>query len=189
MKTFINSIALPNKYWITPSNNHQSNKWMKNFNQKLTQNIKLIQLRSKTKINNNFIQQLHNKCKQHNVKLLLNIVNKTFNEAYCDGWNLTTDEMLKFNKRPCANNKLLGISTHNLTEALKAQKIGADFIIISPVQATRTHPELLPLGWDSAKEIVNTLNIPVYFLGGMKLQDLKKTHQLGAQGIAGVSTF
>ncbi|WP_050712749.1 thiamine phosphate synthase [Candidatus Vesicomyidisocius calyptogenae] len=189
MKTFINSIALPDKYWITPSNNHQSNKWMEKFNQKLTQNIKLIQLRSKTKINNNFIQQLHNKCKQHNIQLLLNTVNKTFNEAYCDGWNLTTAEMLKFKKRPCTNNKLLGVSTHNLTEALKAQIIGADFVIISPVQATKTHPKLLPLGWDNAKEVVNTLNIPVYFLGGMRLQDLKKTQQLGAQGIAGVSTF
>jgi 8-oxo-dGTP diphosphatase len=34
---------------------------------------------------------------------------------------------LYINKRPCAEDKLLGVSTHNLTEALKAQSIGADF--------------------------------------------------------------
>jgi 8-oxo-dGTP diphosphatase len=43
--------------------------------------------------------------------------------------------MLQLNKRPCAEDKLLGVSTHNLTEALKAQSIGADFVVISPVQA------------------------------------------------------
>lgn len=189
MKALINSIRLPNKYWITPSNNHHSDGWMKKFNQKLTQNIELIQLRSKIKLSSIFITELHNKCKKNNIKLLLNIVNKTFEESYCNGWHLTTDEMLSFTKRPCTNNKLLGASTHNLTEALKAQEMGADFIVISPVQATQTHLGSLPLGWDTAINVVDKVNIPVYFLGGMGVKDLDKTLQLGAQGIAGVSAF
>jgi len=57
------------------------------------------------------------------------------------------------------------------------------------VQATQTHPDTIPLGWDAAKEVVDKLNIPVYFLGGMGLEDLDKTLDLGAQGIAGVSAF
>ncbi len=189
MKAFIDSITLPDKYWITPSTDHQSDEWMERFNQKLTQDITLIQLRSKTKLDNGFIQQIHDKCKQNNIKLLLNTVNKTFDELYCDGWHITTTEMLKLNKKPCANNKPLGASTHTLTEALKAQAMGADFVVISPVQVTKTHPDTLPLGWDSAKEVVDKLNIPVYFLGGMGLKDLEKTIKLGAQGIAGVSAF
>jgi 8-oxo-dGTP diphosphatase len=36
---------------------------------------------------------------------------------------------------------------------------------------------------------VDKLNIPVYFLGGMRIKDLEKTRKLGAQGIAGVSAF
>jgi 8-oxo-dGTP diphosphatase len=85
--------------------------------------------------------------------------------------------------------KLLGVSTHNLTEALKAQAIGVDFIVVSPVQATQTHPNTIPLGWDNAANVVDKLNIPVYFLGGMGIKDLDKTLELGAQGIAGVSAF
>ncbi len=189
MKVFISSITLPNKYWITPSNNHQSDEWMAKFNQKLNSDITLLQLRSKIALDNSFIAEVHNKCKQNNIKLLINTINKTFNETYCDGWHITTTEMLKLSKRPCADNKLLGASTHNLAEALKAQAIGADFVVISPVQTTKTHPDTLPLGWDSAKEVVDKLNIPVYFLGGMALKDLEKTQQLGAQGIAGVGAF
>jgi 8-oxo-dGTP diphosphatase len=199
MQAFIDSITLPNKYWITPSNNHQSQEWMAKFEQKLAQGITLIQLRSKVEINPDFIAKLYTKCQKNHTKLLLNTVNKTFNETHCDGWHLTTDEMLQLNKRPRiddkltddkrTDDKLLGVSTHNLTEALKAQAIGANFIVISPVQATQTHPDTTPLGWQSAAEVVNKLNIPVYFLGGMGEVDLSKTLALGAQGIAGVSAF
>ncbi len=189
MKAFINSITLPNKYWITPSSNHEGDEWMTKFNEKISQGISLIQLRSKAKLEVEFIKELHNKCQQHNVKLLLNTVDKTFDETYCDGWHLTTSEMLNLESRPCADDKLLGVSTHNLDEALSAQKLGADFVVISPVQATQTHPDTVPIGWEAAQEVVNKLNIPVYFLGGMTLDDLDKALEIGAQGIAGVSAF
>ena len=162
---------------------------MAKFNNKMTQDIELIQLRSKTTLDNVFISELHEECKHNNVKLLLNTVDKSFNESYCDGWHLTTGEMLTLNKRPCDENKLLGASTHNLKEALQAQELGADFVVISPVQATQTHPDTTPIGWETAEEVVKKLNIPVYFLGGMTINDLNKTLKLGAQGIAGVSAF
>ena len=95
MKAFIDSITLPTKYWITPSSNHQSDEWIRKFDEKIKQDISLIQLRSKTKLNDHFIKELYNKCQQHNVKLLLNTIDKTFNEEYCDGWHITTGEMLK----------------------------------------------------------------------------------------------
>ena len=189
MRAFIHSITLPKQYWITPSTNHQSDDWLAQFEQKIQQGIKLIQLRSKVALDREFIQHIYIKCQQHNVNLLLNIPNKSFNEPYANGWHMTTQEMLSLKKRPCADDKLLGASTHTLEEALSAQKIGADFVVISPVQATQTHPDTLPIGWDKAAEVVDKLNIPVYFLGGMGLEDLDKTHKLGAQGIAGVSAF
>lgn len=189
MKTFIATITLPNKYWITPSKDHNSTKWMVKFEQKLTQGIKLIQLRSKIELDRTIIEKVSNKCQQYNIKLLLNTVNKTFNNPYCDGYHLTTNEMLALNERPYPNDKLLGVSTHNLVEALHAQTIGADFVVISPVQATQTHPDDSPVGWGNAKKVVDKLNIPVYFLGGMGEKDLDKTLKLGAQGIAGVSAF
>ncbi|SMM97688.1 Mutator mutT protein (7,8-dihydro-8-oxoguanine-triphosphatase) / Thiamin-phosphate pyrophosphorylase-like protein [uncultured Candidatus Thioglobus sp.] len=189
MRPIINSLILPNKYWITPSNNHTSDEWLAQFDQHLKSDISLIQLRSKEALDLSFIEELYRKCQQHNVKLLLNTVNKTFTETCCDGWHISTDEMSKLDKKPCTDDKLLGASTHNLEQALQAQKLGADFVVISPVQATQTHPDTTPIGWDVAKQVVDTLNIPVYFLGGMKLEDLNKALKLHAQGIAGVSAF
>jgi 8-oxo-dGTP diphosphatase len=71
MRAFIHSITLPDKYWITPSSQHQSDEWMDKFDQKLTSGISLIQLRSKTILNTTFIAELYNKCKHNSVKLLL----------------------------------------------------------------------------------------------------------------------
>jgi len=189
MKAFINSITLPKKYWITPSSNHQTDSWMAKFDEKMTQDISLVQLRSKSTLDVDFITEINRRCKQNNVKLLLNTINKSFNESYCDGWHMTTNEMLALERRPCAQDKLLGASTHNLDEALKAQDLGVDFVVISPVQATKTHPDALPIGWHTAQEVASNLNIPVYFLGGMSLDDLNKALEIGAQGIAGVSAF
>ena len=187
MKSFINSLTLPNKYWITPAN-HDSDEWMQKIDQKIDQGIKLIQLRSKIPLDSTIINEVRNKCQQYGVRLLLNTLNKDFTALNCDGYHLTTHEMQSLTQNPCPNH-LLSVSTHNLTEALQAQKLGADFIVISPVQATQTHPDTPPIGWNAAKEIVDKLNIPVYFLGGMTKNDLKKTLELGAQGIAGVSAL
>lgn len=189
MRAFINSIILPDKYWITPAINHGCEVWMQQFRQKIQQNTQLIQLRSKSTLTDDFIQKIHQECRQNQVKLLLNTPNKTFNAPSADGWHLTTAEMQKLTLRPCGNEQLLGASTHNLQEALKAQTIGVDFVVISPVQATPTHPDATPIGWNAAKEVVDRLNIPVYFLGGMGLKDLHKTRNIGAQGIAGVRAF
>jgi 8-oxo-dGTP diphosphatase len=189
MRSIIHSITLPDKYWITPSIQHQSADWTQKFDAKIAQGIKLIQLRSKTKLAVDFVKNLYQKCQKNQVKLLLNTPDKTFHEAYCDGWHLTTAEALSLKKRPCSLDKLLSVSTHNLNEAKMGQKIGADFVVISPVKATQTHPDSAPIGWQSAKKVVDKLNIPVYFLGGMTLDDLDKTRKLGALGIAGVSAF
>lgn len=189
LKILVNALSLPNKYWITPASNHTSNEWLEKFTQKLRSGITLIQLRSKTMLDQEFISKLHNQCQQNNAKLLLNIPHKTFKETYCDGYHITTKEMLELSKRPCVNDKLFAVSAHNLDESMRSQKIGADFIVISPVQVTKTHPNTLPIGWNSANKVAQKLNIPVYFLGGMQLTDLNKALNASAQGIAGVSAF
>jgi 8-oxo-dGTP diphosphatase len=189
VKEVIYSLTLPSMYWITPSIGHYSDEWVNEFDNKLAQGIKLIQLRAKNMLDERFIKSLYIKCNNNNARLLLNTINKTYEENYADGWHITTQEMLSMGTRPCGSEKIIGASTHNLTEALKAVELNIDFIVISPVQATKTHPEAHPLGWQAAKDVVDKVNTPVYFLGGMGVKDLEKTIKFGAQGIAGVSAF
>ena len=94
---------------------------------------------------------------------------------------------MSLNERPCGNNKLLGVSTHNALEAEHAEKISADYISLSPVNLTPSHPHIPPLGWQSASDIISKSNLPVYLLGGMSKEVLDKALSIGAQGVAGIS--
>ncbi|MNR62348.1 hypothetical protein D3C85_1843450 [compost metagenome] len=67
--------------------------------------------------------------------------------------------------------------------------MGVDFITLSPVQATQTHPEAQPLGWELASELLRGFNKPAYLLGGVGPADLAGAWQAGAQGVAGIRAF
>jgi len=95
----------------------------------------------------------------------------------------------KLESRPISSTKWLGVSCHTLDEIKHAQAIGADFITISPVLHTATHPEVTPMGWDMFNDLVRQTNIPVYALGGMMDIYYQQALDAGAQGIAGIRMF
>ena len=77
----------------------------------------------------------------------------------------------------------------NQFEIAHAQKMGVDFICLSPVQVTSSHPGQQTLGWQGFAELVEHAVVPVFALGGMKVSDLPEALNLGAQGIAGISEW
>ena len=67
------------------------------------------------------------------------------------------------------------------------KNISADYISLSPVNSTPSHPHIPPLGWQVASDIISKSNLPVYLLGGMSKEVLDKALSIGAQGVAGIS--
>ncbi|WOD12147.1 8-oxo-dGTP diphosphatase MutT [Pseudomonas sp. NyZ704] len=82
---------------------------------------------------------------------------------------------------------LLAASCHNAEELQMANDIGADFVTLSPVLPTQSHPGAAHLGWERAAELVAMANMPVYLLGGLSSDNLECAQEIGAQGIAGIS--
>ena len=62
-------------------------------------------------------------------------------------------------------------------------------MVLSPVNATNSHPNTIPIGWGNFNQLTMKAHIPVYALGGMIKQDLKKSKENGAQGIAAIGEF
>jgi len=185
MREIIHKISLPKHYWITPDEHH-SESVIKNCREHILTGTKIIQLRSKSSLDQSYINKINRLCHDNQIILILNTPNKTYEEL-CDGWHLTTDEMLSLKERPCGNNKLLGVSTHNTLEAEHAENISADYISLSPIHSTPSHANISPLGWQAASDIISKSNLPVYLLGGMSKEMLDKALNIGAQGIAGIS--
>lgn len=75
---------------------------------------------------------------------------------------------------------------HDLSSLQHAQNIGCDAVLLSPVCATSSHPEISPLGWEQFAAWVSQIDIPVFALGGMQSEQLALAQQHGAYGIAGI---
>jgi len=79
------------------------------------------------------------------------------------------------------------MSCHNHEELAHAQRLGVEFVTLSPVRHTGSHPNTQPLGWDRFKALSETVSMPVYALGGVIPSDLTLARAHGAHGVAGIS--
>lgn len=91
--------------------------------------------------------------------------------------------------RPACNNLLFGASCHNLQELQQAARLGADYVLLSPVLATQSHPDQAGMGWKQFATLATASHCPVYAMGGLQKSDLQKAKTCGARGIAGISLF
>ena len=83
-------------------------------------------------------------------------------------------------------NWLVTAASHSHKSSYKAQKLGADAVLISPVYKTNSHPNTKPLGIHKAKKLQAT-HIFNYALGGCKLRHLNQLKSVNFQGIACIS--
>ncbi|MEM7053599.1 MAG: Nudix family hydrolase [Pseudomonadota bacterium] len=109
--------------------------------------------------------------------------------APADGIHLNRHQLSGLTQRPVPNEKLLAASCHNTAEIEQAEIIDADFVLLSPVQNTPSHPQAQGMGWDRFSEQVAESPLPVFALGGLQPQDLDRARSLGAFGVAGISNF
>ncbi len=85
---------------------------------------------------------------------------------------------------------LVGVSTHSLEGAKRAEKDGADFITFSPIFATESKKQYgPPQGLDKLREVTATVKIPVLALGGINKQRINTVLDHGAHGVAMISAI
>lgn len=82
----------------------------------------------------------------------------------------------------------IGVSTHSLKEALKAEKQGADLITFGPVFYTKSKAKYgKPLGIEKLQEVVQKIKIPIFAIGGIKLKNVKEVMSAGVHGVSMIS--
>ncbi len=93
---------------------------------------------------------------------------------------------MALNERPLSKECLVAASCHNREELQQAERIGVDFVVLSPVLATASHPGAVTLGWEKFSELVESVSIPVYALGGVTLGMSEQVLNAGGQGVAAI---
>jgi thiamine-phosphate pyrophosphorylase len=84
--------------------------------------------------------------------------------------------------------KIIGITVHNLTEALEAQGLGADYLGVSPIYQTATKTDAgKPAGIILIEEIRSKVEIPLIAIGGINLANAPEVVRAGADGVCAIS--
>ena len=82
------------------------------------------------------------------------------------------------------NNIKTGCSIHSVEEAVEARNMGASYITAGHVYATDCKKGLAPRGLDFLKNVCDSVDIPVYAIGGINIDDgrRKEVKKYGAAG-------
>src|SRR5205085_2155330 len=104
-----------------------------------------------------------------------------------DGVHIGQDDLYAHEVRKLiGSEKILGVSTHNLTQAQIAARDGADYLGVGPVYRSGTKPrdwETIP-GLEYAREVSRAVKIPTVAIAGITLENVDEVLATGVQAIA-----
>jgi thiamine-phosphate pyrophosphorylase len=82
---------------------------------------------------------------------------------------------------------IVGKSTHSVEEAMAAQREGADYIGFGPIFPTATKPDYPPIGLSQIDDVRKRVSVPIFCIGGIKVENLGQLLAAGAKGVVIVS--
>jgi len=190
-RAIIKAVQLSDFYLICPEPEAVSKNYVNEFKACISAGVRLFQLRFSERSHYDkheaLITELLELCKTSHSRLLINSLPDYAVKIGAHGVHLNSARLLQCFERPLDKNFLVSASCHNSTELEHAYKIDVDFAVLSPVNKTSSHESAKPLGWDKFKNLVEPVNIPIYALGGMHVDDMKKFREFGAQGVSVLS--
>ncbi len=110
--------------------------------------------------------------------------------ANADGVHLGQDDIHIHEARKITpEDFIIGVSTHSLEQAKKAEADGADYIGIGPVFATPTKEDYSPIGVDTVKSVLGAISVPAAAIGGINLDNIEQLKSAGVVNVAMVRQF
>lgn len=95
---------------------------------------------------------------------------------------------LRGNGRP-ESIKRVGASVHSADEAKEAQSLGADYLIAGHIFTTDCKKGVPPRGIDFLREVVGSVEIPVFAIGGICEENFREPLENSAKGVCLMSEF
>jgi len=181
----LRALELPSLYAISNAAELGVEPFLASLQDKLDEGLRLIQLREKNLAQNEsreLAQRVVALAHAQGARVLLNGDVVLAREVGADGVQLTSTQLAELVERPTLD--WCAASCHNSDELRRAQALGCDFALLSPVLPTQSHPGASHLGWENFAAMAAGSSIPVYALGGLKRTDTETAWRHGAHGIA-----
>ena len=121
----------------------------------------------------------------HDALLIINDHVDVALAAGADGVHLGQEDLPIGAARKIAPELIIGASSHNLMEALKAEQDGADYVNIGPIFPTKTKENTVRfLGPGAISEIGPQLTVPFTTMGGIHPDNIGRVLEAGARRVA-----
>jgi thiamine-phosphate pyrophosphorylase len=153
--------------------------------------VDLIQLRAKAHSSAQIAKlagDLHHITLARGVPLIINDHPEVARLVPAEGVHVGQDDLPIAEAREIAGpNCVVGKSTHSVDQAIRAFYEGADYIGFGPVFATPTKPDYRPIGLEEVERVHEAIRIPIFCIGGIKLDNLPEVIAAGARRVVIVS--
>lgn len=129
-------------------------------------------------------------CAKYSVPLIINDNTEIALSCGAEGVHIGQDDGDAAEVRKIAGSRLIiGVSAHNVEEALAAEKAGADYLGSGAVfgSATKSNVHTLPL--ETLKNIAAAVKIPIVAIGGINENNMMRLAGTGINGVAIISAI
>lgn len=135
-------------------------------------------------------RELAHLCKRYGVPFILNDNVDLALACGADGVHVGQDDLAAAEaRRKLGPEKIVGVSAHNVAEALAAVRDGADYLGSGAVFGSTTKTNVHALPHETLREICRAVDIPVVAIGGITKDNLPQLAGTGIDGVALVSAI
>src|SRR5437763_15484009 len=155
--------------------------------------VDLVQLRAKRQSVEEIVDlagKLHEITSAAGVPLIVNDHAEVAAKVPVEGVHLgQDDDSIAHARKKAGRQVLIGKSTHSLEQAVAAEREGADYIGFGPIFATPTKPDYHPIGVTGIKRVHHEVSVPIFYIGGIKIDNLGEVIAAGAKRVETVSAL
>ena len=155
--------------------------------------ITFLQLREKHLSEEEFLREaveIKRLTDQYQIPFVINDNIEIAQKAGADGVHVGQDDMpVEEVRKILGEDKIIGVSAHNVEEAVRAEQGGANYLGVGAVHTTATKENTSAVSMEEMKKICQTVSIPVVAIGGIKKNNMNVLSGTGVDGIAVVSAI
>lgn len=155
--------------------------------------VTMVQLREKNIDNDSFIElakKVKQVCNKYKVPFIINDNLEVALAVDSDGIHIGQDDLpASLVRQKIGPDKILGVSAHNLDEAIAAKKAGATYLGAGAMFSTTTKDNTTNLSIEQLQTITKNVDIPVVAIGGINYDNCLSLKNCNLAGIAVVSAI
>ena len=155
--------------------------------------VKIIQYREKEKTTKEMYEEakeIKRLCDEDDVLFIINDRIDICLSVGADGVHTGNEDMPYNEARKLLGDKIIGVTVHNVDEVVEAERLGADYIGVSPIFETKTKLDAGPAaGLKLIEDVKNKVKIPFVAIGGINLENIGDVVKAGAKSAAVISAI